>query len=46
MTGLSPITNEVDTIQDINSLVLLNDSSGQINFTDDNSIAFSAILSN
>ena len=45
MTGLSPITNEVDTIQDINSLVLLNDSSGQINFTDDNSIAFSAILS-
>lgn len=45
MTGLSPITNKVDTIQDINSLVLLNDSPGQINFVDDNSIAFSTILS-
>lgn len=38
MTGLSPITNKVDTKQDINSLVLLNDSPGQINFIDDNSI--------
>jgi hypothetical protein len=46
ITGLSPVTNEVDTIEDTNSLVLLNDSPRQMNFVDDNSVAFNAILSN
>jgi hypothetical protein len=32
MTGISPVTNKVDTIQEINSLVLLNDSPRSINF--------------
>jgi hypothetical protein len=45
MTGMSPITNKVDTVQDINSLVLLNDSPGQIDFVNDNSMAFNAVLS-
>lgn len=45
MTGMSPITNKVDTVQDINSLVLLNDSPGQIQFVNDNSMAFNAVLS-
>jgi exosporium-targeted protein len=45
MTGMSPITNKVDTLQGINSLVLLNDSPGQIQFVSDNSMAFNAILS-
>ena len=46
ITGLSPVTNEVDTIEDTNSLVLLNDLPRQMNFVDDNSVAFNAILSN
>jgi hypothetical protein len=45
MTGMSPITNKVDTVQDINSLVLLNDSPGHIQFVNDNSMAFNAVLS-
>lgn len=45
ITGLSPITNQEDTIQDINSLFLLNDSPGQINFVSDNSVALNVILS-
>jgi hypothetical protein len=44
ITGLSPVTNQEDIIQDINSLFLFNDSPGQINFVDDNSMAFNAIL--
>jgi hypothetical protein len=39
------ITNKMDTIQDINSLVLLNDSPERINFVGDNSMAFNAMLS-
>jgi hypothetical protein len=45
MTGMSPITDKIDTIQDINSLVLLNDSPRQIDFVSDNSMAFNAVLS-
>ena len=45
VTGQSPITDNTDTIQDINALFLWNDSPGQINFVDDNSIALNAILS-
>jgi hypothetical protein len=44
MTGMSPITDKIDTVQDINSLVLLNDSPGQIDFVSDNSMAFNAVL--
>lgn len=44
ITGLSPVTNQEDTIQDINSLLLLNDSPDPINFVSDNSMAFNAIL--
>ena len=45
MTGMSPITNKVDTVEDINSLVLLNDSPEQIRFVSDNSMAFNSVLS-
>jgi hypothetical protein len=45
VTGESPITDNTDTIQDINALFLWNDSPGQINFVDDNSMALNAILS-
>ena len=45
ITGLSPVTNQEDTIQDINSLFLMNDSPGPINFVADNSMALNAILS-
>ena len=45
ITGVSPVTDKVDTIQEINSLVLLNDSPRSINFVNDNSIALNAILS-
>jgi hypothetical protein len=45
MTGMSPITDKIDTIQDINSLVLLNDSPRRIDFVSDNSMAFNAVLS-
>jgi hypothetical protein len=41
---MSPITNKVDTLQDINSLALLNDSPGQIQFVSDNSMAFNAVF--
>ena len=44
ITGLSPVTNQEDTIEDINSLFLLNDSPGPINLVPDNSMAFNAIL--
>jgi hypothetical protein len=39
ITGVSPATNKVDTIQEINSLLLLNDSPGQIDFVNDNSMS-------
>jgi hypothetical protein len=45
ITGLSPVTNKLDTIQEINLLVLLNDSPRPINFVNGNSMAFNAILS-
>lgn len=45
ITGVSPITDKADTIQEINSLVLLNDSPRSINFVNDNSIALNAVLS-
>jgi hypothetical protein len=45
VTGQSPITENADTIQDINALFLWNDSPRQINFVDDNSIALNAVLS-
>ena len=45
VTGESPITDNTDTIQDINALFLWNDSPGQINFVDDNSMALNAVLS-
>jgi hypothetical protein len=45
VTGESPITDNTDTIQDINALFLWNDSPGQINFVNDNSMALNAILS-
>ena len=45
VTGGSPITDNTDTIQDINALFLWNDSPGQINFVDDNSMALNAVLS-
>jgi hypothetical protein len=45
VTGESPITDNTDTIEDINALFLWNDSPGQINFVDDNSVALNAILS-
>src|SRR5215218_6689951 len=46
LTGQSPITDNTDTIQDINALFLWNDSPGQIDFVNDNSIALNAILAN
>ena len=45
ITGVSPVTDKVDTIQEINSLVLLNDSPRSINFVNDNSISLNAVLS-
>ena len=45
VTGQSPITDNTDTIQDINALFLWNDSPGQIKFVNDNSMALNAILS-
>ena len=45
VTGQSPITDNIDTIQDINALFLWNDSPGQIDFVSDNSIVFNAVLS-
>jgi hypothetical protein len=45
VTGESPITDNTDTIQDINTLFLWNDSTRRINFVNDNSIALNAILS-
>jgi hypothetical protein len=45
VTGESPITDNTDTIQDINALFLWNDSTSRINFVDDNSMALNAILS-
>jgi hypothetical protein len=45
VTGESPITDNTDTIQDINALFLWNDSTSRINFVNDNSIALNAILS-
>jgi hypothetical protein len=45
ISGMSPITNKIDTVQDINSLVLLNDSPNEIQFVGDNSMAFNAVLS-
>ena len=45
VTGESPITDKTDTIQDINALLLWNDSTSRINFVNDNSIALNAILS-
>ncbi len=44
ITGLSAASNKIDTIRDVNALVLWNDSSGQINFVDDNSVVLNAIL--
>jgi hypothetical protein len=38
VTGQSPITGNTDTVQDINALFLWNDSPGQINFVNDNSV--------
>lgn len=46
VTGQSPITDNIDTIQDINALFLWNDSPGQIDFVNDNSVALNAILAN
>ena len=45
VTGESPITDNTDTIRDINALFLWNDSTRRINFINDNSIALNAILS-
>ena len=45
VTGVSPVTDKVDTIQEINSLILLNDSPGQIDFVNDNSMSLNAVLS-
>jgi hypothetical protein len=45
ITGLSPVTDRVDTIQEINSLLFLNDSPGQIDFVNDNSMSLNAVLS-
>ena len=45
VTGVSPVTDKVDTIQEINSLILLNDSPEQINFVNDNSMPLNAVLS-
>ena len=45
ITGVSPVTDKEDTIQEINSLVLLNDSPRSINFVNDNSVALNAVLS-
>ena len=45
ITGMSPVTDRVDTIQEINSLVLLNDFPGQIDFVNDNSMSLNAVLS-
>jgi hypothetical protein len=47
ITGESAISDSTaeDTIQDINALFLWNNSPGQINFIDDNSMVFNAILS-
>ncbi|HEU4824535.1 MAG TPA: hypothetical protein VFS97_14020 [Nitrososphaeraceae archaeon] len=45
ITGLSAATNKMDTIRDINALVLWNDSPSQVNFEDDNSVVLNAILS-
>ena len=45
VTGESPITDNTDTIRDINALFLWNDSTKKINFVSDNSIALNAILS-
>jgi hypothetical protein len=45
ITGVSPVTDKTDTIQEINSLVLLNDSPRSINFVNDNSVALNAVLS-
>ena len=45
ITGVSPVTDKVDTIQEINSLVLLNDSPRSIDFVNDNSMALNAVLS-
>jgi hypothetical protein len=44
ITGLSAATNKMDTIRDVNALVLWNDSPSQINFADDNSAVLNAIL--
>jgi hypothetical protein len=44
MTGLSPITNKADTVQEINALVLLNESAEPVFFVGDNSIALNAIV--
>jgi hypothetical protein len=45
ITGVSPVTDKVDTIQEINSLILLNESPGQIDFVNDNSMSLNAVLS-
>ena len=45
ITGMSPVTDRIDTLQEINSLVLLNDSPGQIDFVNDNSLSLNAVLS-
>ncbi|HEU4824754.1 MAG TPA: hypothetical protein VFS97_15125, partial [Nitrososphaeraceae archaeon] len=45
VTGESPITDNTDTIRDINALFLWNDSTRRINFVSDNSMALNAILS-
>jgi hypothetical protein len=45
VTGESPITDNTDTIRDVNALFLWNDSTRRINFVSDNSIALNAILS-
>ena len=45
ITGVSPVTDKVDTIQEINSLILLNDSPRPIDFVNDNSMALNAVLS-
>jgi hypothetical protein len=44
LTGLSPITNKADTVQEINALVLLNESAEPVFFVSDNSIALNAIM--
>ena len=46
ITGESAISDSTaeDTIQDINALFLWNNSPGQINFIDDNSMVFNAIF--